>query len=56
MTCLLFIRSQGFFFPSFFFVQECVKPVKVNKTTSSKGSAGTVKIHDDGTYVQLNEV
>lgn len=33
--------------------QECIKPVKIDKTTN-KGTA--VKIHEDGSYVQLNEI
>ena len=34
--------------------QECVKPVKVEKDTSSKGLAA-IKVEADGSYSQVNE-
>ena len=34
--------------------QECVKPVKIEKTKSSKGLAG-LKVEVDGSYSQINQ-
>ena len=34
--------------------QECIKPVKIEKTKSSKGLAG-LKVEIDGSYSQINE-
>ena len=34
--------------------QECIKPVKIEKTKSSKGLAG-LKVEVDGSYSQINQ-
>lgn len=34
--------------------QECIKPVKIEKAKSSKGSAA-IKVEADGSYSQINE-
>lgn len=37
-----------------FFLQECVKPVKVEKKQGK--SVAKIQIEDDGSYVQVNKV
>lgn len=42
------------FFLLTFFLQECVKPVKVEKKQGK--SVAKIQIEDDGSYVQVNKV
>jgi hypothetical protein len=38
----------------FLHLQECIKPIKVDKTDSNTGAK--IRIEDDGSYIQIHEV
>lgn len=51
---LAFKKLLIYFFLLTFFLQECVKPVKVEKKQGK--SVAKIQIEDDGSYVQVNKV
>lgn len=51
---LAFKKIANLFFLVDFFLQECVKPVKVEKKQGK--SVAKIQIEDDGSYVQVNKV